>query len=116
MAYVMNVPANFIFMMKGMELGTAPKYDKEVLKIPCDGRVGDVQEKVSSLCGNIHDQIKCIIDNYREHLSQEQLHQLTECLVDFQSFLGMNLTLEASLKWNTRLTPEMPRQLKNASD
>ena len=68
-----------------------------------------MQEKVNYLCGNIHDQMKYNMDNSRER-------QLTECLVDFQSFLGMNLTLEASLKWNTRSTLEMPRQLKNASD
>ena len=40
-------------MKKGMELGTATEYDKEVLEIPCDGRVRDVQERVSSPCGTI---------------------------------------------------------------
>ena len=41
------------------------------------------RKKVKSRCGYISNHIKCMVKNSREHLSEEQVHQLTECLVEF---------------------------------
>ena len=95
-ACVMNVMDNFIVMKKGMALGFATEFDEEEVQEPKleaevdeegqesqpEAKVMDVQEKNSQQ--NIPEHIKCMVENSREHLSEEQIHKLTNCLVEFQ--------------------------------
>ena len=103
-ACVMNVTDNFIVMKKGMILGTATEYDSEVLEYsgeaetpsaeeanysPCgnisdDAKVMEIKQDSESLGDNIPDHIKIMVDKSKEHLTEEQIHQLSDCLLEFQ--------------------------------
>ena len=53
-------------------------------KASVDAEILNIQEENSSPGGNIPDHIKLMVDNSKDHLSEEQVQELTECLMEFQ--------------------------------
>ena len=83
-ACVMNVSDSFIVMKKGMDLGTATEFDSEVQESSPEAMVRDVQEESKSPCGIIPDRVKLMVENSKEHLSEEQVTKLTDCLMEYE--------------------------------
>ena len=88
---VMNVSDKFVVMKKGKEMGIASELDQEIFEKVEEKKVMEAQEDgLDSPNGNIPSHIKIVIDASKEHLTDEHIQQLTDCLVEYQDVFAKN--------------------------